>query len=162
MGLILADNLKGFKMGLDMYLSASRYGIGCLDEEPTDLTKAVNQVTDTKGYQVKNVEIWACDWRKANQIHEWFVQNAQDGEDNCQRHYVEINKLKNLVAICKQVLADHELAEELLPTQAGFFFGATDYDEHYYKELEDTIKKLEPFTTDPSWESWDFHYQSSW
>jgi len=149
-------------MGLDMYLSAEKYQYGSLNEEPTDLTKAVNGFIDTKGYQVKSFKIWACDWRKANQIHEWFVQNVQGGEDDCAPYNVDTGQLSELVDLCKRVLANRELAEELLPTQAGFFFGGTDYDEHYFQDLEDTIKKLEHFATDPSWASWDFTYQSSW
>lgn len=149
-------------MGLDMYLSAEKYHFGALDEEPTDITKAVNQVTDTKGYQVKSFEIWACDWRKANQIHEWFVQNVQGGEDNCKKYDVDVDDLQRLVDACKAVLDDHSKAEELLPPQAGFFFGSTELDEYYYQELEDTIEKLTPFVTDPMWCSWDFYYQSSW
>jgi hypothetical protein len=149
-------------MGLDMYLSAEKYHYGARDEEPTELTKAVNGFIDTKGYQVKSFKIWACDWRKANQIHEWFVQNVQGGEDDCAPYNVDTGQLSELVDLCKKVLENRELAEELLPTQAGFFFGGTDYDEYYFHNLEDTIKKLEPFVTDPSWASWDFTYQSSW
>ena len=149
-------------MGLDMYLSAEKYHFGALDEEPTEITKAVNQVTDTKGYQVKATSIWAADWRKANQIHNWFVQNVQEGEDDCKKYDVSIDQLRDLVELCKKVLAHRDQAEELLPTQAGFFFGNTDIDDYYFEDLMDTIEKLEPFTTDPSWESWDFSYQSSW
>ena len=149
-------------MGLDMYLSAEKYHYGALDEEPTDLTKAVNNVTDTKGYQVKSFKIWACDWRKANQIHAWFVDNVQNGEDDCGEYSVDTGQLSDLVDLCKKVLANRELAEDLLPTQAGFFFGGTEIDEYYFQDLEDTIKKLEPFVTDPAWSSWDFTYQSSW
>lgn len=149
-------------MGLDMYLSAEKYHYGALAEEPTDLTNAVNQVTDTKGYQVKSFRVWACDWRKANQIHEWFVQNVQGGEDDCKEYIVDTGQLAELVELCQKVLANHELAEELLPPQAGFFFGSQDIDEYYFEDLQDTIKKLTPFITDPSWASWDFYYQSSW
>ena len=149
-------------MGLDMYLSAEKYHYGALDEEPTDLTKAVNAMTDTKGYQVKSFKIWACDWRKANQIHEWFVQNVQGGEDDCAPYNVDTGQLSELVDLCKRVLANRELAEELLPPQEGFYFGETKIDEYYFQDLEDTIKKLEPFVTDPAWASWDFTYQSSW
>jgi hypothetical protein len=149
-------------MGLDMYLSAEKYHYGALDEEPTELTKAVNNVTDTKGHQVKSFRIWACDWRKSNQIHAWFVDNVQEGEDDCKEYSVDTGQLGELVELCKRVLANHALAEELLPTQAGFFFGGTEIDEYYFQDLEDTIKKLEPFVTDPSWAIWDFYYQSSW
>lgn len=145
-----------------MYLSAEKYNFGSLNEEPTELTKVVNQAIDTKGYQVSKVTIWACDWRKVNQIHAWFVDNVQDGEDDCGRYNVSHDQLYNLVDICKQVLADRELAEDLLPTQAGFFFGGTEIDDYYFDQLKETIEKLNPFVTDPSWESWDFHYQSSW
>ena len=149
-------------MGLDMYLSAEKYQWDSAGEEPTDMTKAVNTVLDTKGKQVSSVRIWACDWRKANEIHAWFVNNVQGGEDNCQRYEVSIEDLRLLVKLCRDVLADRSKADDLLPTAEGFFFGSTDYDEYYFEDLQDTIEKLEPFITDPSWESWDFYYQSSW
>ena len=149
-------------MGLDMYLTAEKYQWGAFDEEPTPITQAVNTVLDTKGHQVSTIRINACDWRKANQIHAWFVENVQDGEDNCRRYDVDIDNLQKLVDLCKQVLADRSRAEELLPTQAGFFFGDTNYDEYYFEDLQDTIDKLTPFITDPDWCEWDFYYQSSW
>lgn len=36
-------------------------------------------------------------WRKANQIHKWFVDNVQDGNDDCGRYYVSKDNLKNLL-----------------------------------------------------------------
>ena len=36
-------------------------------------------------------------WRKANQIHKFFVDNCQEGNDNCQRHYVSTGDLKMLL-----------------------------------------------------------------
>lgn len=86
----------------------------------------------------------AAYWRKSNQIHSWFVEHIQNGEDECRPHEVSIEQLQELVDTCKQVLANHDLAESLLPAQEGFFFGGTDYDEWYFKDLEDTIKQLEP------------------
>jgi hypothetical protein len=41
------------------------------------------------------------------------------------------------------VLADHSLAQELLPTQSGFFFGSTDYDEWYFSDVEDCKQQME-------------------
>ena len=49
--------------------------------------------------------------------------------------------------------------EELLPTQEGFFFGGTDYDESYIEDLKDTIKQLEPLLEDKDGE---YEYCSSW
>ena len=44
-------------------------------------------------------------WRKANQIHNWFVTNVQDGDDDCDYHH-ECTKeiLENLLGVCKTVL----------------------------------------------------------
>ena len=43
-------------------------------------------------------------WRKANQIHNWFVENIQDGEDDCDYHR-EVTKedLKELLDICYKI-----------------------------------------------------------
>ena len=45
-------------------------------------------------------------WRKANQIHKWFVDHVQDGEDDCDYHH-ECTKevLEELLATCEKVLA---------------------------------------------------------
>ena len=43
---------------------------------------------------------------------------------------------------CKQVIETPLLAAKLLPTQSGFFFGSTDYDEWYIQDLKDTIDQL--------------------
>ena len=83
----------------------------------------------------ENVREQVIYWRKSNQVHNWFVVNAQDGEDNCQPHSVSREQLEELRDLCRAVLADNDKAEELLPTRPGFFFGAIDYDEWYYYDL---------------------------
>ena len=43
-------------------------------------------------------------WRKANQIHNWFVDNIQDGKDDCNYHReVTEDDLQELLAICEQI-----------------------------------------------------------
>ena len=109
-------------------------------------------------------------WRKANAIHNWFVENCGGGEDTCQQMYVSLEKLEALLDICKQVSKDHGLAQVLLPTQDGFFFGSTEYDDWYFDKIEDTIKIVEPVIeflkniTDKckSNDWWDVVYQASW
>lgn len=51
-------------------------------------------------------------WRKANQIHNWFVENVQDGEDDCHYHD-EVTKevLEELLATCQKVLDSCEMVE---------------------------------------------------
>lgn len=87
-------------------------------------------------------------WRKANMVHKWFVDNAQGGKDDCDEYYVPVEKLEELLEICKKVLENHELAEELLPTQCGCFFGGTEYDEYYFDEVQYTAEQLEKVIDD--------------
>ena len=158
-------------MGLDMYLRKHIY----IGANYSDINGVEGKIEITKnGHPLPidfNKVVFIVEeagyWRKANQIHKWFVDNVQDGEDDCKEHYVSIEQLKELVNICKQIMSAYKedkdkgiaLAQELLPTQAGFFFGSTDYDEYYFDDIQDTINQLEPLleTTDG-----DFYYTSSW
>ena len=46
-------------------------------------------------------------WRKANAIHKWFVDNVQDGIDDCGFHREVTEKdLKKLIRICKKILKE--------------------------------------------------------
>tara|TARA_Y100000004_G_C8807518_1_gene366136 strand:- start:121 stop:672 length:552 start_codon:yes stop_codon:yes gene_type:complete len=113
-------------------------------------------------------------WRKANAIHKFFVDEVQDGNDNCERHYVPRETLHELldrittILDIKTPVAREMKAEELLPTDIeGCFFGTKDYDDWYYKDLEDTKKTLEKvFEYEENAESGkcfdSFYYQSSW
>lgn len=49
-------------------------------------------------------------WRKANAIHDWFVEHVQDGVDDCDYHN-EVTKeiLEELLDTCEKVLAVSEL-----------------------------------------------------
>jgi hypothetical protein len=82
-------------------------------------------------------------WRKANQIHNWFVNNLPEGVENCYPNHVERCNLEQLLQECKRVLENKELAPKVLPTVEGFFFGSTEYDDDYFKDLEGTVNMLE-------------------
>ena len=156
-------------MGLDMYLTGKRYMNKLFREEDEQKQTAIQQLfpelADKKGRwgdasPVKQVEIEAGYWRKANQIHDWFVKNVQGGEDKCRPHYVSREQLEELKALCQEVLDNRERASELLPTASGFFFGGTDYDEYYFKDLENTVKIVDDCLALPK--EWEFEYRSSW
>ena len=115
-------------------------------------------------------------WRKANEIHNWFVENVQDGEDDCDYHN-ECTKeiLEDLLHTCKivldscattyrdgQVVIDSSVAEELLPRCRGFFFGGDGYDEYYVNDIVDTIKILEEVLATTDFETQMVFYRSSW
>lgn len=99
-------------------------------------------------------------WRKENAIHNWFVQNVQEGVDDCHYYEVSISKLQELVNLVDTVLADNSKAEELLPTTQGFFFGKYDYDEDYFQGLRDTKEQLEKIIKED--EDGEYVYHSSW
>lgn len=134
-------------------------------------------------------------WRKANAIHAWFVDNVQDGEDDCEPHEVSKEQLMKLYLICKTIiteseLAPHEiatgerfndetgewekiyvdgyiitnpeLAAKLLPTQRGFFFGSTDYDEYYMEDVKYTFELLPKIISETDFDKQVISYRSSW
>lgn len=153
-------------MGLDMYLSGKKYirdyefqhSDGIIPEDtPAKLTQKACDLL----LPVKEISVDVGYWRKANQIHNWFVENVQNGKDECIPHYVPNEKLEELRELCKQVLEDHSKAEELLPTGAGFFFGNTEYDEWYFKVLEDTVAIID-LCLNPDNAELEFEYCSSW
>lgn len=145
-------------MGLDMYLTAKRY---LWAGEDADTRRKIKNLTGSS-MQPKSVEFDALYWRKANAIHKWFVDNVQNGEDNCQEYFVPTDMLKNLVFLLKKILDDKALAPKLLPTTEGFFFGGTEYDEYYWEEVERTHDALNALLSAPDGDKYDYHYQSSW
>ena len=111
--------------------------------------------------QTATLEVQVGYWRKANQIHSWFVKHVQGGVDNCEEYRVTREQLQLLVDNCKLVLMNKEEAVNLLPTQEGFFFGSYEYDEYYWSDIQDTIDQLEKVLNEYP-ETWEFKYQSSW
>jgi hypothetical protein len=151
-------------MGLDMYLSKKTYVKQWDHQSPEEkydvvVTKGGNVVEGIKASRVKYIEEEIGYWRKANAIHKWFVDNVQEGKDDCGDYYVGDDDLQNLLDICKKVTADNSLAESLLPCQSGFFFGGTEYDEWYFKDISNTITILEEALVVKGGE---IYYSSSW
>lgn len=102
-------------------------------------------------------------WRKANAIHGWFVDNCQDGIDNCQRAYVSVEKLRELRDLCQKVVLEKK--PELLPPTEGFFFGSKEVDDWYYSDLAETVTELDKELNGKSEEDFwsvDYYYRSSW
>ena len=154
-------------MGLDMYLTGKRYMSKYFDPADSEKIAKVNEIFGVDGiedgdYGAQEVSFRVAYWRKANQIHKWFVDNCQDGVDECQETYLSREQLQDLVDVCKEVLANKKKAEELLPSTNGFFFGGTDYDDWYFGDLEYTVERIEKILKDPALEKCDFYYQSSW
>lgn len=132
-------------------------------------------------------------WRKANAIHAWFVENVQNGVDDCGMYIVRRDQLEELKEACERVIAvatikdaqictgirykdgqktqimedgkvvtNPEDCADILPTQEGFFFGSTDYDEWYIHNMETTIKIINEVLEQTDWEKQTICYSSSW
>ena len=177
-------------MGLDMYLEARKY-VGRIDwkkvprrdiNDPTPIDfndylsddfVALKEVfpteltahTDAGSYAAINVGYW----RKANQIHGWFVREVQQGVDDCREYAVPREKLEELLDTVTKVLeGDKDTAKELLPVTEGFFFGNYDeedgYDKRYEEQLFHTRDVLENIlnTVAKGDIDYEFYYSSSW
>lgn len=148
-----------------------------------------------KNYPNTSISTNVAYWRKANAIHQYFVDMVQDGEDDCDFHN-EITReiLLDLLDKCMQikrkcplengkvangyrfdnngnkiydyvdgkVMTNIEIADELLPSQEGFFFGSTDYDEYYMNDIDDTINQITKILTETDFEKEVLYYVSSW
>lgn len=104
-------------------------------------------------------------WRKANHIHNWFVRNVQYGDDDCGTYYVSQEALKELKQACIKALKfkgvkRNNALDSILPTQDGFFFGNTEYDEDYFKDCKKTIDIINRVLCFP--QEWEVEYHSSW
>ena len=146
-----------------------------------------------KKYGWKTVFNTIASWRKANHIHKWFVDNIQDGIDNCGTYEVTKEQLEELLDICKEVVDKSKLvkgkivngqtiendrwvnnyvdgeyienpsvAQELLPTTSGFFFGGTKYDQWYLEDVKHTIGVIEDVLNTTNFEHEIVMYSSSW
>lgn len=174
-------------MGLDMYLEAEKYiGVYKKIREPflnvskkayCEPEKAYDDFSDvekvpTKG--IKYIEYEIGYWRKVNWIHKWFVDNVQGGQDDCQNHYVLEKNLKDLKALCEELLKskDEKEALEKLPPCGEFFFGCSEpqklnekdkqcFWEEYWSSLQETVQILEK-AINLQMQGMEIFYYSSW
>ena len=136
-------------------------------------------------------------WRKANAIHNFFVENVQDGNDDCGEYDVTKSVIEDLAERCDLVLqlldkcpkkekeevvkvfnaydnttteqietyTIYEVGDEiqdLLPTQYGFFFGSTEYDNYYRHTILETKELCDNLLIEMDWDSEELIYASSW
>jgi len=169
-------------MGLDMYLYAKLWASKYSQPENNKKLWELAPFKPIENFNYAELKLGIGYWRKANHIHKWFVDNVQDGEDDCGNYYVSRNKLKELLEICEKIEKLVKLkegnvvigrrftersiekikaiAKELLPTREGFFFGETEYNEYYLNDIQDTIKIIKRCLKLPK--EWSFEYHSNW
>lgn len=183
-------------MGLDMYLSKKTYVKQWSHNKPEEqfevsVKKGGVTFPDIKTDRISYVTEEVAYWRKANQIHGWFVNNCEEVVADV-KYYVTRENLEELLETCKKVVEmlnsstkttkkvvsgwsggeemytdievyDTEDILEILPPTQGFFFGSDSIDEWYKKDIEDTIKVLEDELSVPTiGYGADYEYYASW
>jgi hypothetical protein len=157
-------------MGLDMYLFKKHYTKNWSHMPPenhyqVEVRQGGSTLTRIRPERVSSVTEDVGYWRKANHIHAWFVKNVQEGIDDCGTYYVSRATLEELRRDCLEALFSPDRAEEVLPTQSGFFFGGTEYDEYYMESLRETAELIKNLLDEdgPDAEAYShYEYHSSW
>lgn len=154
-------------MGLDMYLSKRTYVKNWEFQKQEHRHEVIvnrggKPREDIDNSRISEVIEQVMYWRKANAIHRWFVENVQDGVDDCREYWVSKEKIQELIDLCSKVIETKDTT--LLAPKSGFFFGSQEIDDWYFINLGDTVKKLtqelENFRDTKS--SGEFYYQASW
>lgn len=169
-------------MGLDMYLTAETYinkrdyrgdeslwkdGKPPVEVAYKDIIRAsgLRDFADSDVVSGVTVQVQAAYWRKANQIHGWFVRE-NDGVDDCRPIYVSRTDLERLLAVCKAIMEnrdDKQFVLDVLPPSQGFFFGSDEIDEFYFQDIEYTIDRLEKLLSAPNPPNGvTYEYRASW
>lgn len=152
-------------MGLDMYLTKKTY-VGAKYKDMTGSN--LNLVVDGKpvNIDVNKVSYISEEvgyWRKFNALHGFIINKYAGGVDECQEIYLNLEQLQEILNACKTVLEDNLMAKYLMPTTEGFFFGAYDYDEFYFEDVERTVELLEEvLKQDDGKNTADYFYRASW
>lgn len=97
-------------MGLDMYLTKST---SFITNKPS--ADEIN-VPGIKTDRIKSIREDVGYWRKANAIHSWFVENVQDGKDDCGEYYVTQEDFENLLKVVNEVLNASKLVKGKVST----------------------------------------------
>lgn len=130
-------------MGLDIYFAkAKRSAYYKYQEDEREFDKLSEEEKEeiwAKNEQPKiegNEEIGY--FRKVN-----FLMQELAYYGNCEFKEITRDSLEELKRKCLAVLENHELAEDLLPTCSGFFYGSTEYDEWYFQDVQAVLDWVE-------------------
>jgi hypothetical protein len=153
-------------MGLDMYLYKKHYvknwdWMSDNERHTISIKKGKKKLDHIKPDRICYVMEQVMEWRKFNALHKWFVDNVQEGVDDCKESFVDESDLKMLLETLTYVLENKDTAENILPTAQGFFFGSDEIDEYYWEEVKSTIIQLKDLLEEDN-KGASFYYRSSW
>ena len=109
-------------------------------EKVLDLPELEEKVKEwTKGHY----EPYDAYFRKVNFLFKYYEDRGKMHD----QYYAFTDKedIDDIIDKCERVLRNHGLAHQLLPTQEGFFFGSTDYDEWYFRDVKNCLKQMKAY-----------------
>ena len=157
-------------MGLDMYLYKKTYVQNWEHQTPEQrhtisVKLGENAREDIKPHQIAYIVEQIGYWRKFNALHGWIIDNCGGGIDECQKIDISAHDLRVLLETLREVKRaiedkDSKTIGLLFPPTGGFFFGSTEVDEYYKKQIDQTIPIIEEAVNEGEGE--EFYYQASW
>lgn len=90
---------------------------------------------------------------KASKLVEETVQVKQYNSEIKEYEFVPTTRM---------MIEDPTVAMKLLPTQSGFFFGSTMYDDDYLHSLENTIEQIDQILDTVDFDACDLEYKAWW
>jgi len=171
-------------MGLDMYLSSAPKIAGMSLDSVLEIGRNFDRLKQQQyelyeivkphikhfeefGHSWDSIVEEVIYWRKANQIHNWFVENLHDGVDEpLFREEVTKENLQELYKLCVKALKHKTKPKihpsSILPTRPGCFFGSISYDNFYYHVINETKTKLEDVLKNFDFDTHFLFYECSW
>ena len=116
-------------------LSKIKVGEGLVDNGYTYETKEANEEIDTERGKIKARDLENGDIITEKDKDKGWVESIRKTDKDVS--YKKVFKEKG------RVVLNPEICNKMLPTEEGFFFGGTDYDEYYLADIEDTIPMLQ-------------------
>ena len=132
-------------MGLDMYLTA------ILDVSPSVQESLITFFPEVD--RIESVQSEIGYWRGADPIHSWFVENVQQGNDDCRPHNVYQEDILTLLLLVDDIISKRQ-SQAMLPS----------YRLSSEESLE-TLNKTKPILEKAlalSKSGWRVQYRSSW
>jgi hypothetical protein len=153
-------------MGLDMYLYKKHYvknwdWMADHEKHTISVKKGKKKLDHIKPERISHVVELVGEWRKFNALHKWFVDNVQEGVDDCRETYVDESDLKMLLETLNYVYENKDTADVILPIAKGFYFGDEEITEDYWNNIKFTIIWLKDLLEEDN-KGASFYYRSSW
>ena len=163
-------------MGLDMYFYARKTTYKSFSKQdepdsageanyPEDLKTFSDYIYDRNFKSVQTETRYQIGYfRKFNALHSYIVKTFADGIDNCQDIILYKEDVEQIKKVLDNVLKANteEKAKDILPTQSGFFFGSTDYDEFYFEDVKDAADLMQNLLDNFDFEKYQVIYEASW